>query len=156
MKDSVLHDVSFARRRVQSFALSARDRTLEERELVEGARKLLRARINLMRVTPRNLLGDSAYDMMLVMFINDEEGGILYVKQLIVASGDSPASAMRRIDRLEDVGLVLRIQDSLDHRRVIVRLSEFGRDAMLALLKDVVDEDQDVGSPSPVSHRPMG
>ena len=93
---------------------------------------------------------------MLVMFINDEEGGILSVKQLIVASGDSPASAMRRIDRLEDVGLVLRIQDSLDHRRVIVRLSEFGRDAMLALLKDVFDEDQDVGSPSPVSHRPMG
>jgi DNA-binding transcriptional ArsR family regulator len=153
MKDSVLHDVSFARRRVQSFALSARDRTLEERELVEGARKLLRARINLMRVTPRNLLGDSAYDMMLVMFINDEEGGILYIKQLIGASGDTPASALRRIDRLEDAGLVERSPDTLDHRRVIIRLSEQGRQTMLDMLRDVFCSG-DRALVEPVSHSP--
>lgn len=154
MTDSVHSLSSSAQRRVESFALSAQDRTLEERELVEGARKLLRARINLVRVTPKNLLRDSAWDMMLVMFINDEEGGILYVKQLIGASGEAPASAIRRIDRLEDAGLVERQPDTLDHRRVIVRLSDQGRETMLGMLRDVFSS-EDVRLEGPVPHRPL-
>ena len=107
-----------------------------------------------MRVTPKNLMRDSAWDMMLVMFINDEEGGILYVKQLIGVSRDTPASAIRRIDRLEDAGLVERLPDTLDHRRVIVRLSELGRETMLSMLRDVFSTDEE--SPlMPVSHQPL-
>lgn len=154
MNDSVSSVSSSAQRRIDSFALSARDRPLEERRLVDGARKLLRARLNLMRVTPKNLMRDSAWDMMLVMFINDEEGGILYVKQLIGVSHDAPASAIRRIDRLEDAGLVERQPDTLDHRRVIVRLSELGRETMLGMLRDVFSTDEE--SPlGPVSHQPL-
>lgn len=76
---------------------------------------------------------------MLELFICGEEGGILYVKQMVIASGESPAAAMRRIDRLDEAEFINRIPDLLDQRRVIVRLTERGRSAMLAMLKHVYD-----------------
>lgn len=78
---------------------------------------------------------DSIWDILLELFVNGEEGGIVYVKQLILACGIPPASAMRLIDRLEDGNLLSRVPDPLDHRRVIVSLSEHARSAMMAMLR---------------------
>lgn len=106
-----------------------------EMQLVDHARCLLRARTKMARVAP-GLLRDPAWDMMLCLFINGEEGGILYVKQLILSTGESATAALRHIDRLEEAGFIERLSDPLDRRRVIVRLSESGRAAMFAMLED--------------------
>lgn len=120
---------------------AARNSSVAEKLLVEGARQLLQARLKMARIAPRGLLRDSAWDMMLELFISGEEGGILYVKQLMLASGESSTAAMRRIDRLEDAGFLERFPDPLDRRRVIVRLKERGRSAMLAMLEHVFEPD---------------
>ncbi|QCB53030.1 MarR family transcriptional regulator [Sphingopyxis sp. PAMC25046] len=120
---------------------AARTGSVAEKQLVEGARQLLRARLKMARIAPKGLLRDSAWDMMLELFINGEEGGILYVKQLMLMSGESSTAAMRRIDRLEEAGFVERFSDPLDGRRVIVQLKDIGRTAMLAMLQHVFETD---------------
>lgn len=120
---------------------AARNSSVAEKLLVEGARQLLQARLKMARIAPRGLLRDSAWDMILELFISGEEGGILYVKQLMLASGESSTAAMRRIDRLEEAGFLERFPDPLDRRRVIVRLKERGRSAMLAMLEHVFEPD---------------
>jgi DNA-binding MarR family transcriptional regulator len=109
-------------------------------ELLEGARQLLQARLKMARLVPKGLMRDSAWDMMLELYISGEEGGISYVKQLILTSGESPAAAMRRIERLEEAGFIERFIDPLDRRRVIVRLSGRGHAAMLAMLEHVFEK----------------
>ncbi len=126
-------------RTVKSLASAAHGRSIEDRQLVEYARQLLQARKKFAALSPKGLFRDSAWDMMLELFISGEEGGILYVKQMMIASGESPAAAMRRIDRLDDAEFIRRTPDALDQRRVIVRLTERGRSAMLAMLKHVYD-----------------
>lgn len=120
---------------------AARAGSVAEKQLVEGARQLLRARLKMARIAPKGLLRDSAWDMMLELFINGEEGGILYVKQLMLMSGESSTAAMRRIDRLEEAGFIERYPDPLDGRRVIVQLKDVGRTAMLAMLQHVFEPD---------------
>ncbi|WP_324740273.1 hypothetical protein U8326_10825 [Tsuneonella sp. CC-YZS046] len=125
------------RRRVESFVRSAQESSIEEQQLVEGARQLLRARLKTVKRLPKCLPRESAWDMMLILLINGAEGGILYIKQLILASGEAPATAMRKIDRLEEGNMLERVPDELDHRRVIVKLTERGREAMILMLKDI-------------------
>lgn len=113
---------------------------MEERQLVEHARRFIRARKTIGDVIPPNLVKDAAWDILLELFVNGEEGGIVYVKHLMLACNTTPTSAMRLIDRLEDAGLIERRTDQLDQRRVIVNLSDRGREAMIALLRSVSDQ----------------
>lgn len=131
---------------------AARNSSVAEKLLVEGARQLLQARLKMARIVPPGLLRDSAWDMMLELFISGEEGGILYVKQLMLASGESSTAAMRRIDRLEEAGFLERFPDPLDRRRVIVRLKERGRSAMLAMLEHVFEP---AAAPASVEETPQ-
>jgi DNA-binding MarR family transcriptional regulator len=121
-------------RTVRNFARAARERTLEEHQLVECARSLMKARAEVAKLAPAGLFRDAAWDVMLELFVRIEEGGIVYVKQLAIASGQSTASAMRLLDRLESAGMLARVRDSLDHRRMIVTLAESGRELMKAML----------------------
>lgn len=142
-----------ALRTVRSLAEAAESRTVTERQLVEGARQLLQARIKMAKLVPKGLFRDPAWDMMLELFISGEEGGILFVKQLMIASGESSGAAMRRIDRLENAGFIVRIPDPLDHRRVIVRLTDRARTAMIAMLQHIFEPKSD--SPAtPVAYTP--
>lgn len=126
-----------ARRTVQELARAATGRTVEERMLVDGARRLMRARHKIAGMVPHGLFRDATWGIMLELFVNSEEGGVLYVKQLLLASGESAAAAMRLIDRLEKVDLLRRVPDTLDHRRVIVCMTERGRALMITWLQQI-------------------
>jgi len=144
------------RRTVESMARNAERSDLADRELVEWARKLLRARMKLAKLVPKGLFHDSAWDIMLELFISGEEGGVLHVKQLMIASGESSAAAMRRIDRLEEAVFIARTPDSLDHRRVIVQLTERGRTAMIAMLQHIFGSKAvDPGQPRAIDGTPI-
>jgi DNA-binding MarR family transcriptional regulator len=141
-------------RTVDMFARAARDRTLEEHQLVECARSMMKARAEVAKLAPTGLFRDAAWDVMLELFVRVEEGGIVYVKQLAIASGQSTASAMRLLDRLESAGMLARVRDSLDQRRVIVTLAERGRELMKTMLRKIAvsrprNDEAAAGAPVP-------
>lgn len=142
-----------SRRTIGNMARVAANQTLEDAALIEGARQMLRGRKKIAALAPKGLFRDSAWDMMLELFISEGEGGVLYVKHIMLASGESAAAAMRRIDRLHEADFIKRIPDPLDQRRVIVRLTERGRRAMIAMLKHVFDPGAAAGA-HPVGYRP--
>ncbi len=129
-----------SQRTVESLAQAGQGRTIFERELVDCARRLIRLRREVDKHMPPGLVKDFAWDILLELFVNGEEGGIVYVKQLMLVSGTTATSAMRLIDRLEDEALIERLPDPLDHRRVIVSLSERGRTAMVTLLRKILEK----------------
>lgn len=101
------------------------------------ARRVLEARRKLGALSPGDLLRDTAWDMMLELFIARQTGRRLCVKELTLLCGESPAGAVRRIDRLQAAGLACRSVDPRDHRRVFVELSDRGFEAMHAMLDDL-------------------
>lgn len=107
--------------------------------LLRAAKTFRTARHQCAGMFPRNLFRDSAWDMMLELFITDQENGSICVKQLMAASGESATGAVRRIDGLEEAGLVSRRVDPADHRRVKVVLTEKGFAAMVAMLRHICD-----------------
>lgn len=147
-KDEIQRFVSPTdRRTVESFIRAADTGTVTDKRLVEGARQLLQARIRTAKLFPKGILRDAAWDMLLELFISGEEGGFLYVKQLMIASGESAAGSMRRIERLEEADFITRNSDPLDQRRVIVRLTERGRTAMISMLRHIFEPHVSSGAP---------
>jgi len=84
---------------------------------------------------PADLCSDTAWDMMLEVFITQLRRKSVCVKELVLVSGSSSSSALRRIDRLEETGLVRRTLDPSDHRRTTVQLTNRGYTAMVLMLE---------------------
>lgn len=104
---------------------------------------------------PRHMFVDPAWDMMLDLLIATEQGESLHVKDLVILSGEAPASAMRRIQRLQQADLLCRHPDPDDHRRVRVRLTMKGYNSMAAMLKGLFDLRTDASpDQNPVSFSP--
>lgn len=110
------------------------------------AKQVLQARKEMASIFSKAVFRDSAWDIILELYVGAVEGTIIYVKQMIIASGERPATAVRTIARLEKAGLLDREVDDDDHRRIIVRISETGRQAMEAMLHHILD-----GSADPMS-----
>lgn len=113
-----------------------------ELELLNLARWHLRARVRRQRFFPRALFRESAWDMLLDLFVARHENRAVCVKQLIAISGETPTSAMRKIDRLGTLQLISRETDPADRRRQTVTLTPRGLAAMIAYLRD------GIGAPS--------
>lgn len=107
--------------------------------LLARARQARQLRATMSVFLPRDLLVDPAWDMMIDLFIAAGTGERLRVKDLILLSGESAASAMRRIDRLQAADLLARRPDPADHRRVHVALTAKGHAAMAAMLEHLFE-----------------
>ena len=107
--------------------------------LLARARHARQLRATMSAFLPRDLLVDPAWDMMLDLFVAAGTGERLCVKDLRLMSGESAAGAMRRIDRLQESGLIARHPDPNDHRRVHVGLTEQGQMAMAAMLEHLFE-----------------
>jgi hypothetical protein len=107
--------------------------------LLARARQARRLRATMSAFLPRDLLVDPAWDMMIDLFIAVATGERLHVKDLILMSGESAASAMRRIDRLQEAALLVRHPDPTDHRRVHIGITSKGQAAMAAMLDHLFD-----------------
>lgn len=107
--------------------------------LLARARQARRLRATMSAFLPQDLLVDPAWDMMIDLFIAAATGERLHVKDLILMSGESAASAMRRINRLQEAALLARDPDPTDHRRVHVGLTARGQSAMAAMLEHLFD-----------------
>ncbi len=100
---------------------------------------------------------DPAWDIMIELVIASEEGRAPCVKELILVTGESATSALRRIDRLQASGLIHRRLDQNDHRRVLVGLTEQGHRGMAGMLAHMFEPADAEAKPAgaPVGFAPM-
>jgi DNA-binding MarR family transcriptional regulator len=106
--------------------------------LLRLALQAQRMRKTVAALFPRDVFRDFAWDILLELFVAEQRGRAICVKDLILVSGETSTSALRRIDRLEGAGLLQRRHDSPDHRRVSVALTAKGDEAMTALLRSLI------------------
>jgi ActR/RegA family two-component response regulator/DNA-binding transcriptional ArsR family regulator len=79
----------------------------------------------------KGLFDDPCWDMLLDLMVNQLQGRRISVSSLCIASGVAQTTALRRISDLYKSGLVRRVADPNDGRRVFVELSEQGIAAMV-------------------------
>lgn len=102
--------------------------------LLDLARQMQIMRARAVDLFPREVFRDSAWDLMLELFVAEQQKRLVCVKELILVSGETSTSALRRIDALEAAQLLRRCNDPADHRRVSVALTVKGGEAMRAVL----------------------
>ncbi len=75
--------------------------------------------------------GETAWDMLLDLTLAHLLRRPITVSSLCAATDASTATALRRIEALEDLGLLERVPDLEDRRRIWVRITKKGEDAVL-------------------------
>lgn len=117
-------------------------------ELIDGAsatspkatqpdylRALVAARVDRDTIFKSNLFSDPAWEMLLDLAVAEASGRAISVTSLCLASGAPTTTALRRIDDLQEAGLVERFPDASDRRRIIVRLTDTGRARMQSFIQ---------------------
>jgi FixJ family two-component response regulator len=99
--------------------------------------RIVKARALRGRIFGDGLFSDPVWDMLLDLSIALLHGERIFVTSLCIASGVPMATALRRIDDLEAIGLVRRVRDVDDARRIFVDLSDDGFEKMRAYLDRV-------------------
>lgn len=106
-------------------------------DLIARARGIMASRKARRKYFPSDLFHEPAWEMLMALFIIYEGEHTMNVKQLVSCS-DAPATTSQRwIDHLHKSGLIDRVTDTIDRRRIDISLSERGHDAMVKYLKDV-------------------
>lgn len=96
---------------------------------------LVAARADRDAIFQSGLFSDPAWDMMLDLAVAEATGRPISVTSLCIASGVPTTTALRRIDDLKDAGLVDRAPDPRDKRRILVNLTDQGRERMQAFVR---------------------
>lgn len=86
---------------------------------------------------PEAALRGSCWDILLLCFDANMTGRTICVKQIRSELDESSTSVLRRLQELEDAGLVLRQRDAVDGRRTIVLLTREANEAMARFLMQV-------------------
>ena len=94
------------------------------------AQLLLNARKKRDSIFGAEMFEDPAWNMMLDLYASTLSGRPVTVSDLCLASGTSATTALRRMTSLVELGLIERVPDPHDRRRVLVRQTERGREAM--------------------------
>ncbi len=79
---------------------------------------------------PPAVFRESCWDIMLLCFTSQLEGRPICVKQVGGQLAESHTALLRRIDELEEAGMLQRQRDALDGRRTMLRLTAAGTAAM--------------------------
>jgi DNA-binding MarR family transcriptional regulator len=93
-------------------------------------RRIIRQRQQRERFFNNELFADPVWDMLLDLAAAASEYRRVSVTSLCIASRVPPSTALRWIGLMTDQGLLLRIEDPLDRRRVFVSLSNEAKIAM--------------------------
>lgn len=104
-------------------------------EATARARKHLEARRARARFLPVDLFGEPAWDLLLDLFVAGEEGKGVSITSACIASGAPSTTALRWIGVLEERGLIVKVPDPEDGRRIYVSLTGTSHNAMLRWLE---------------------
>jgi len=120
--------------RAQRVEASPAPSVIGDEQLVGKARSLLAERRARSRYLPAELFHEPAWDMLLALFVAQHERRVMNVKTLVGHSEAPATTSQRWIDHLAKLGLIDRVVDMVDRRRIEVQLSESGDAALRALL----------------------
>jgi hypothetical protein len=99
-------------------------------EQLDLVRRLLKARRMRARYFPDDLFGEPAWDMLLDIYLSRAEGRLLSVSDVCIAAEVPFTTALRWVRKLESVGMMVRVNDPVDRRRIFVHLTNRARDAI--------------------------
>lgn len=102
-------------------------------------RALVSARADRDAIFQSGLFNDPAWEMMLDLAVAEASQRTISVTSLCIGSGAPTTTALRRIDDLEGAGLLERVPDARDRRRILVRLTDLGRERMEAFVRRQAD-----------------
>jgi hypothetical protein len=103
-------------------------------------RRMIRQRQDRRRFFDAELFADPAWDMLLDLTAAHAEHHRVSVSSLCIASGVPPTTALRWIKQMTETGLLERVEDSSDKRRIFITLSSAAVDAMARYFSEVVQE----------------
>ena len=108
-----------------------------ENQRLAVLRTLQQSRVARDKYFPKGLFEDPCWDMLLDLMANHLRGRRISVSSLCMASGVAQTTALRRITELHDRGLVRRIADEKDGRRVFIELTEQGIAALSGYVEHI-------------------
>lgn len=91
---------------------------------------LVAARADREAIFDAGLFSDPAWEMLLDLAFAEATGRSISVTSLCLASGASTTTALRRIEDLQEAGLLERQPDPSDRRRILVTMTSRGREKM--------------------------
>lgn len=89
------------------------------------------------RFLPDDLFHEPAWDMLLALYLAWHANKVMNVKTLVSAADAPVTTSQRWIDHLAKLGLVTRVVDPTDRRRIEVTLSHTGLEAIDGYLKAI-------------------
>ena len=96
--------------------------------------RLIRLRREKAKIFAGDLVADPVWDMLLALARVDLDGHGVPTLNLAIDGGIPGSSALRRISEMEEAGLIVRQSDPEDRRRVLVYLTDAGREAVARYL----------------------
>ncbi|OCC25112.1 hypothetical protein MB02_06065 [Croceicoccus estronivorus] len=118
---------------VERAAVVSKERVLF---IAESLFKFRRSRQNFL---PAEILGEPSWDILLDLFIAALKGEERLVKQLCLAAQVPSTTALRYISKLEECGVIRRISDKIDRRRIYISLTKCGYKSMNNLVLSLND-----------------
>ncbi|MDO6415690.1 hypothetical protein Q4F19_14970 [Sphingomonas sp. BIUV-7] len=103
-------------------------------DLRAAARALLRARSQRAKLLGTDLFRDPAWDMVLDLYGNTEQGGAMMISSLCHSARVPPTTALRYVYKLVEAGALLCEDHPSDQRRTMVRLAPHMPERMEELL----------------------
>lgn len=100
-------------------------------------RQIIRQRQMRARFFDGDLFADPAWDILLDLTAARLEHRRVSVTSLCIASGATPTTALRWIDRMIDKGLLERTDDEIDRRRAFIALTDEALNAMAGYFAEV-------------------
>lgn len=100
-----------------------------------AAQRLIDERTIRRRFLSDDLFHEPAWDMLLALYVAQHGQRVMNVKTLVRASQAPITTSQRWIDHLATLGLVTRVTDPADRRRIEVSLSETGLRALEEYLR---------------------
>jgi len=104
------------------------------KELCALAYKIYNSRRIRERIVGRRLFGEPAWDMLLALYCLPPRGEMLTVTGLNYAANVNQTTGLRWQKSLTDLGLIERGPAGIDRRKMLIRLTQPGRELMLRLL----------------------
>jgi DNA-binding MarR family transcriptional regulator len=134
--DSVAQNLAALAERLKRGAFDEAASEHRPASALERAERLYRARRLRGKYFKSELFGEPAWDLLLDLFIHGERGKTVSISSACLGAAVPATTALRWIDCLVTEGLLMRVTDASDKRRIFVQLTPCGREAMLAFCGD--------------------
>jgi DNA-binding MarR family transcriptional regulator len=103
--------------------------------MVRAVKTAYQARRERERLFGGHLFADPAWDLLIYLFLAQEDGRGVTVTEACCAASVPTSTALRCIGYLVDRKLIVRVADPKDKRAALLYLSDLGRDKLLELLQ---------------------